>query len=387
MKIALLTWEYPPRIIGGISRHCYGLAKALAKKGIEVHVFTPEFPGAPYEEADGQLHVHRVRVELGHPSFIVWTFLMNHFIEKRLGMEGLSSFDILHIHDWLTAPAGIAAKHLGKKVLVATIHSTEKRRSFGLTTPDSFLIDGIEWWATYEAKMVIVASHWMKREVVEHFKLPEEKVRVIPNGINPEDFKLQVDPGKVKMSIGLSPFDRIVLFIGRLTSQKGAEFLIRAFPKILSEEPAARLVIVGDGPLLDRLKALAHEVGIAHLSRFLGHIDNVVLKPILKSADVLVVPSIYEPFGIVALEGMASGVPVVASSVDGLREVVEHEVTGIHVYPGDPNSIAWGVLKVLKDEQLAKRIVDEARRRVEQRYSWDMVAEETRKVYEDALAH
>lgn len=381
----MFTWEYPPRIIGGIARHCYGLARALNRRGIEVHIFTPEFPNTPYEESNENLFIHRVKIELGHPNFIIWVLLMNHFLEKRLGLEGINRFDVIHSHDWLTTIAGINVKHLGKKPFVLTIHSTESKRSSGLSTSDSILIDGIEWWGTYEARRIITVSNSMKKELIDHFKLPPNKVEVIPNGVNPDDFKVKVDKGKVKMSLGFSPFDRIVLFIGRLTEQKGAYFLIKAFPEIYKRHKEARLVIVGDGPQMGYLKGLVYDMGIGHLVRFLGHVDDSYLRTILASSDALVIPSIYEPFGIVALEGMAAGVPVVASHVNGLGEVVKHEVNGITVFPADPSSIAWGVNRVLEDEELVKRIIREGRKTVIERYSWDIVAEKTQKVYEDVV--
>jgi glycosyltransferase involved in cell wall biosynthesis len=385
LNIAMLTWEYPPRIVGGIARHCYGLANALAKRGFNVHVYTVEFPGAPYEEFTENLHVHRVRMELGHPNFVTWVFLMNHFIEKRLAMDGVGRFDIIHVHDWLTSFAGIAAKHFGRKPLVVTMHSTESKRSSGLNTSDAALVDGIEWWATYEARSIIAVSESMKREIIDHFRLPPEKVYAIPNGVDPNGFSMNIDRGKVKMMLGLSPFDRLVLFIGRLTEQKGIPFLIKAFPKILEVNTNARLVIVGEGPMLESLKGLVEATGISSFTRFLGHVDDGLLRAVLRSADVLVVPSIYEPFGIVALEGMAAGVPVVASDVDGLGEIIRHEVNGIKAYPADPTSIAWGVNRILNDESLARRLVEGGKKLIKERYTWDVIAQRTQKVYEDAL--
>ncbi|MEM2112190.1 MAG: glycosyltransferase family 4 protein, partial [Candidatus Bathyarchaeia archaeon] len=169
MKICMITWEFPPRIVGGIARHCAGLSRALAKEGHEVHVFTLDFPGTPmFEDVEG-VKVHRVRTELGHPNFLTWTFLFNHFIEKQVAMLSHHvDFDIIHIHDWLTAQVGISTKHFLDKPLVSTVHSTEVGRAQELHNPDSYTIDGMEWWMTYESKRIIVCSDSMKWEIHNH---------------------------------------------------------------------------------------------------------------------------------------------------------------------------------------------------------------------------
>ncbi len=381
MNICIVTWEYSPRIVGGIARHCEGLAKALVKMGHSIDVITLDFPGASqYEEVEG-VKIHRTSIELGHPSFIAWVFIFNHFMEKKIAMLSKDvKFDVIHIHDWLVALAGIAAKHYLKIPLVLTLHSTEVGRALGLNNPDSYLIDGIEWWATYESKRVIVTSNSMKREVEEHFHLPQSKIDVIPNAIDTSKYHVEVDREAVKRRYGIAPDSRIVLFIGRLVPQKGVEYLIKATPKIVSNHPNAYIVIVGDGWLKEHLLSLA--LSIKHKISFLGFLSDSELIELILSSDVLVVPSIYEPFGIVALEGMAAGVPVVASNVGGLAEIIEHDRTGVLVYTGDANSIAWGVNRILSDSNYARWLVENAKRKVQEIYSWDAVASRTVEVYE-----
>lgn len=379
----MVTWEYPPRIVGGIARHCEGLAKALVKMGHSIYVITLDFPGAPqYEEVEG-VKIYRTSVELGHPSFIAWVFIFNHFMEKRIAMLSRDvKFDMIHIHDWLVALSGIAAKHYLKTPLVLTLHSTEVGRAFSLNNPDSYLIDGIEWWATYESKRVIVTSNSMKREVEEHFHLPQSKIDVIPNAIDASKYDVKVDRGAVKRRYGIAPDDRVVLFVGRLVPQKGVEYLIKATSKIVSNHPNTRIVIVGDGWLKEHLWSLTLLNEYNHKISFLGFLSDSELIELTLSSDVLVVPSTYEPFGIVALEGMAAGVPVVASNVGGLAEIIEHDRTGVLVYAGDPNSIAWGVNKILSDSNYARWLVENAKKKIREMYSWDAVARRTVEAYE-----
>jgi len=380
----MLTWEFPPRIVGGIARHCLGLSKALAKNNHEVHVVTLEFPGAPaFEDIEG-VKVHRVRIELGHPNFITWTFIFNHFMEKLVAVLNRNfEFNVIHIHDWLTAPVGIASKHYLNKPLVSTVHSTEVGRAQGLHSPDSFLIDGLEWWMTYEAEKIISCSGSMKWELEHHFHLPSEKIIVIPNAIETSKYERRIDREAVKRRYGIAPYEKIVLFIGRLVPQKGVEYLVKAIPLILQQHRDVKFVIAGDGWSKNYLEDMARSAGFADKVRFLGFISDSELTELTMSSDVLVVPSVYEPFGIVALEGMAAGVPVVAASVGGLSEIIEHDRTGVLVYPKNLESLAWGVNRVLSDPGYSNWLVQNAKRKVQEVYSWEAVARRTIEVYEN----
>lgn len=383
MKICQLTWEFPPRIVGGVARHCYGLAKALAHSGHEVHVITLDFPGTlSYEEVDG-VKVYRTATELGHPNFVTWALLFNHFMEKRVAdVSQRVEFDLVHVHDWLTSPVGVSFKHYMKKPMVVTVHSTEYGRS-GLHNPESYAIDGIEWWATYEASKVIVTSGSMKKEICEHFRLPPEKVEVIPNGIDLTKYGVSVDRWSVRSRYGVQPNEKLVLCVGRLVPQKGVEHLIRAVPNINRRYPEAKFIIVGDGWLRDHLEGLAQSTGYRWKIMFTGFIPDQEVVALMSSADVLVVPSVYEPFGIVALEGMAAGVPVVVSQVGGLAEVIDHDRTGVFVYPGKPESIAWGVDHVLSNLDHARWLAQNAQEMIQKTYSWESIAMKTVRVYEE----
>ena len=385
MRVAMVTWEFPPRIVGGIARHCEGLAKALAHQGHEVHVFTLDFPGAPdYEELEG-VRVYRTRSEVGHPNFITWVLLFNHFIEKRMATASQQvKFDVLHVHDWLTAPAAIAFKHFAKKPLVFTAHSTEHGRS-GLHTPDSFTIDGLEWWSTYEADKIVVASGSMKGEVCSHFHVSDNKVEIIPNGIDSSRYEEPVDKGTIRARYGVQLHQKLILCIGRLVPQKGIEYLINAVPLVASRRTEARFIIAGDGWYRDHLELVANNTGQRWRIAFTGFISDRDAIALTKSADVLVVPSVYEPFGIVALEGMAAGVPVVASQVGGLTDVIEHDHTGVLTYPRNPESIAWGIDHILSNPDHADWLVKNAREVLQKAYSWEAIAKRTGKIYQEVV--
>ncbi|HLI46658.1 MAG TPA: glycosyltransferase family 4 protein [Geobacterales bacterium] len=380
MKILHLTWEYPPRIVGGLARHVYYLSKELSKLGNEVLVITLEFPNVVIEEYKDNLHIYRVKVELASYDFLTWCYAFNHFFEKKIGMVA-KEVDLIHAHDWLVAISAISAKYLLGKPLVSTIHSLEIGRVGSLSNPLSVVIDNIEWWLTYESKNVITTSEFMKRQLIEHFKLPGEKITVISNGIEFREFDYMINKAEIRAMHGLPIENKLVGFIGRITEQKGVRYFIEAVPKILNKYGNVNFVVVGDGWQIDEMKELAKKLGIDWAVKFMGYLPDESLKNILKALDVLVIPSVYEPFGIIALEGMSAGVPLVASSVGGLDEILENEVDGLKVPPRNPDAIADAVFKLLIDESLRNRLVENARRKAI-KFSWEEIAKRTMDVYE-----
>lgn len=269
--------------------------------------------------------------------------------------------------------------------MIITVHSTEVGRAQGLHNSDSLAIDGVEWWSIYEASRVIVTSGSMKSELQNHFHLPQEKIRVIPNAIDLKNYPMSIDKEWVRRRYGVYPNEKLVLCVGRLVPQKGTEYLIRAVPSIVGRHPEAKFIIVGEGWLRGRLEDIARSTGYQWKINFTGFIPDSELTALMMSADVLVVPSIYEPFGIVALEGMAAGVPVVASQIGGLAEVIEHDRTGIFVYSRNPESITWGVDRVLSNPDHAKWLTNNARETLQKAYSWEAIAMKTVNVYEEVV--
>jgi glycosyltransferase involved in cell wall biosynthesis len=223
----------------------------------------------------------------------------------------------------------------------------------------------------------------MKSEICDHFKLPWEKVDIIPNAIDPSKYRGSVDRGAVRARYGVRSHEKLVLAVGRLVPQKGIEYLIQAVPSVAWRFPEAKFIIVGEGWYRDHLQYQAGTTGQARRIKFTGFIPDHELIALTKSADVLVVPSIYEPFGIVALEGMAAGAPVVASQVGGLAEIIEHDKTGVLVYPGNPDSIAWGINHVLSNPDHARWIAQNAKRTVPKAFSWKAIAKKTVKLYSE----
>jgi glycosyltransferase involved in cell wall biosynthesis len=384
----MLTWEFPPRIIGGISPHVYYLSKSLTKNAVKVYVVTCDFPGAPPHETLDGVEVYRVdSYKNPSPDFASWVYLMNMNMQKEAAsiVRELGGVDIFHAHDWLVANAGIGLKHVFRRPLLATIHSTEYGRRNGIHSDYERMIHETEAWLTYEAWRVICCSNYMVSHVKWVFGLPEDKLVMIPNGVDAKEYEKSEDTdlNQFRQKFAL-PEERIVLFVGRLVYEKGIHILINAVPKVL-EKVNVKFVVVGNGYMQQSLSEHIKNMGFAHKVMFTGFVDDKTLRNLQRCADVSVVPSLFEPFGIVALEAMAAKSPVVVSDTGGLSEIVEHEVTGIKVYPNNPDSLAWGITRVLLDENFANRLRENAYQKVVEKFNWDKISQQTKRVYENIL--
>ena len=387
MKILMLTWEYPPRVVGGISRVVYDLSHRLIKDGHEVTVVTYRDGEVPYYEDDKGVKVYRVDNYMIQPNnFIDWILQLNfNLIAKAteiINKEG--AFDVIHAHDWLVASAAKTLKNAYGIPIVATIHATEAGRNSGIHDDTQRYINDTEWMLTYEASEVIVNSNYMKNELQRLFGLPYEKINVIPNGINLNNYVGVERDYDFRRKYAMDN-EKIILYVGRLVYEKGIQHLIAAMPKILSNYHDAKLIIAGRGGMIEELKAEAASLGLNDKVYFTGYLDSKQVPKMYKCADVAVFPSTYEPFGIVALEAMLAGVPTVVSDVGGLDEIVEHGVDGMKSYAGNPNSIADSVTALLYDHQLAANVSKKARQKVKEQFNWEKIAQDTHFTYEKAI--
>ena len=388
MKILMLTWEYPPRIVGGIARVVHDLSKRLIKDGHEVTVVTyRDNANVPEYENDKGVNVYRVDNYMIHPNnFIDWIMQLNfNMIAKAteiINKEG--GFDVIHAHDWLVTYAAKSLKNAYDIPIVATIHATEAGRNSGIHDDTQRYINDTEWLLTYEATEVIVNSNYMKNELQRLFGLPYDKINVIPNGINLNNFVGIERDYDFRRQYAMDN-EKIILYVGRLVYEKGIQHLIAAMPKILSNYNDAKLIIVGKGGMLDELKAETSNLGLDSKVYFTGYMDSKKIQKMYKCADVAVFPSTYEPFGIVALEAMLAGVPTVVSDIGGLDEIVLHGVDGMKSYAGNANSIADSVTTLLYDHQLATNVSKKAKQKVKEQFNWEKIAQDTHFTYEKAI--
>ncbi|MGF3521744.1 MAG: glycosyltransferase family 4 protein [Candidatus Bathyarchaeia archaeon] len=389
LNVMMLSWEFPPRVIGGISPHMYFLSKSLAKNGVKVHVVTCDFPGAPAHEVIDGVEVHRIdSYKNPSPDFATWVYLMNLNMQKEAAAIVArlpEKIDVFHAHDWLVATASIGLKHVFRKPLLATMHSTEVGRRDGLHTNTERMIHETEGWLTYEAWRVICCSDYMVQHVKWAFGLPMDKLVMVPNGVNPHVYDVleNQDLSAFRSKYAL-PEEKIVLYVGRLVYEKGIHVLINAVPKVL-EKVNAKFVIVGTGYMKEQLSNIVKSMGLEHKVLFTGFEEEANVLKLQKIADVSVVPSLFEPFGIVALEAMAAKSPVVVSDTGGLSEIVDHEYTGMKAYSNNTESLAWAITKVLLDENLRRRIRENAYKKILEKYDWDKIAQQTRQTYEGVI--
>lgn len=388
MRVLLLSWEYPPQSVGGLARHVEDLAISLAADRHNVHVITIGRSGENPERRENGVYVHRVEAYPVHaPDFITWVLqLNNRFLEEAIVIiQKYGPFQIIHAHDWLVAFSGRALKHAYRMPLIATIHATEAGRNRGLYNDMQRYINSVEWWLTYEAWRVIICSQHMFREVQGLFQLPADKITIIPNGVYSKKFRVgAVDP-ELRQRYA-APHEKIIFFVGRLVVEKGVQVLLEAMPRILSACPEAKLVIAGKGPMEGQLKSRARELGLGQKVCFAGYIDDRTRNQLYRSASVAVFPSLYEPFGIVALEAMAAGTPVVASDTGGLTEIITHGVDGMRAFPGNPGSLADNILAVLRDNNLAENLRANGHRLVLDVYDWKNIARRTADVYQEVYS-
>jgi glycogen synthase len=390
-RVLILSWEYPPVIEGGLARHVRKLAEALVRQGVTVDVLTRGLGSEEQPQAHTRdcaaVNVHRVR-EPSWPreldQFVAWVEQMNR--DMLAAGEALAqehSYDLVHGHDWLVAQAAAELADTLQVPYVTTIHATEHGRHQGWVQnqPQSH-IHAVERWMARRAERVIVCSYYMRGHVADVFDIDERRVAVIPNGVDPSELQPSGDLEALRREFA-APHEKLVLLVGRLVYEKGFQLALDALPSVIERVPGVRFLVAGSGTHEHELKAQAARLGLSEHGTFLGWIGDDVLHSLYRIADLCVVPSIYEPFGLVALEAMASGCPCIVADTGGLREVVPvGERVGLRFNGGDPEHLGVMIERLLVDEPLRDRLVTEASEHV-LRFDWEDVAQRTRGIYDE----
>lgn len=394
MRVLMLGWEFPPFSSGGLGTHCYNITKALSSRGANV---TFLMPGCSDEiDSDfvrviraGKSRIVKVGVAM-RPYLPSLPITVSQRDDKSKGsrLYGMGFFedvkrytevaaeasrdidcDVIHCHDWMTFSAGIRIKQDKGKPLVVTVHSTEFDRT-GSLCPNPFISD-IEWQGMYHADRVIAVSRYMKEQIVKNYSVPEDKIEVIHNSIEPGEYSDR------KLEFGLE--QKVVLFLGRLTLQKGPDYFLRAAKRVMEKEKGVRFVVVGTGDMLPQLIDESINLGISNNVTFTGFRESI--EEYYRMADLYVMPSVSEPFGITALEAMASGTPVILSEQSGVKEVVSHRMC---VDFWDVDRLASKMIGALKYDCVRNEMRENGKREVN-RMSWLDPAQETMKVYSKTL--
>ncbi|HEV7206880.1 MAG TPA: glycosyltransferase family 4 protein [Jatrophihabitans sp.] len=389
MRVLMLSWEYPPLVVGGLGRHVEALARALAAAGHDVRVVCRGESAGVVEEVRDGVRVVRAAVDpidIGFTieSLLAWSQAGEHAL-VRAALPLLPGWrpDVVHAHDWLVAQAGITLSEVAGAPLVATLHATEAGRHQGwLPEPLNRAIHSVERWLASRADAVITCSQTMRAEVAS-LGLAPSSVAVVPNGIEPARWRPTARERREARTrfAGEGP---VLAFAGRLVHEKGVQTLLHAVRPLRETCPQLRLAIAGTGGHEAELRAIARRQRIARAVDWLGFVPETELPAVLAAADVVVVPSFYEPFGIVALEAAAVATPLVVAETGGLRDLVDAGLVAGSFPAGDVDALATAVGKVLADPATAERDAARSARTVRRRFGWTAVATRTVEVYEGA---
>ena len=379
----MLSWEYPPVVIGGLGRHVHHLATALAAAGHQVMVLSrrPFDTDPSTHPTTDDLHEGvRVVAAAQDPhefdfgaDMMPWALAMGHSM-LRSGLGAGFVPDVVHAHDWLVAHPAIALAEFFDVPLVSTLHATEAGRHSGwINGSISRQVHALESWLARESDSLITCSASMRDEITILFGPLRTDVHVIRNGIEvarwPFAARIQ-HAGPARL-----------LYVGRLEYEKGIHDLIAALPRIRRIHPGTTLTVAGEGTQLDWLIEEARKHRVLKATTFHGHLNHDELLAALHHTDAVVLPSHYEPFGIAALEAAAAGAPLVTSDVGGLGELVINEQTGMSFAPRHIAGLATAVRQVLDDPDQAQRRAIAARERLTSDFDWGTVAEESAQVY------
>ena len=430
MRILMLTWEYPPFIVGGLGMACYGLFKALAELGITIKMILPtkeqifyeitspqeaDFPTAktenglkldpapltflpfiyeipkesvyssikdiipllPVEIPKDTISTYEIPEEVVERINYLLAQVNNLIAKVRIYTQNVLkiapkiNFDIIHAHDWLTYPAGIFLKKLLHKPLIAHIHATEFDRALGFGHP---IIHEIEYLGLTYADKVIAVSHYTKGIIMEHYSVPQEKIEVIHNAFTAK----RMYPEKKKKF--KAP---VVLFLGRLTPQKGPRIFLEIAKRVLERNPKVRFVIAGAGEMERELMLEASALGIGTYIMFTGFLTREEVEEALSLADIVVMPSVSEPFGIVALEALYFGSALIISKQSGASEIIEN---AFKVDFWDIDKMVHLILDLLSHPDKLKEI--QLRSKEEAKgFTWMVPAQKVKKIYENLLVH
>ena len=412
MKVLTLGWEFPPFFAGGVGIVCYELTKALAKRGTEVVYvmpFGPEEVKAEYVKLVVASRLKRYsNIKLKFLNTLLHAYITSQSYDDRLkqlaniiadekdqtkalygsnlfeeihkfalrvrALAMIEDFDIIHAHDWTTFPAAVGAKHVSGKPLVVHVHITQFDMVGGDGKINQMCYD-VERYGMHEADMIIAVSELIRQRCIHQYGVPEHKIRVLHNAASTMEGPVYEGPIRIKEK------DKIVLFAGRVTLQKGPDYFVRAARMVLDKDPNVKFVLAGSGDMLSRMIEMSAAMGMADKFIFPGFYTREQAARLFDMADVFVMPSVSEPFGLVPLEAMQKGTPVIISRQSGVSEILRN---ALKVDFWDVQDIANKILAVLQYQELSHHLVQHGTMEV-QALTWDKYAEKLERIYEELM--
>lgn len=380
LRIGMFSWEsYHAVKVGGIAPHVTELSEALVRRGHDVHVFTRAGWMQDYDNYEG---VHYQRCHHDESGSIVNQMdkMCDAMYERFLSVSrDVGKFDILHCHDWHAVNVLNRIRHDFGIPYLITYHSTEWGRN-GNTHGDWWEFGEIshrEWNGGYESAKVISTSMILKNEICSLYQIPHEKISIIPNGIVPGKYRMDVDAGKVKEKYGIHPLAPVVLFVGRMAHQKGPDMLVGAIPHVVNKRWDVQFIFAGEGEMRPHCEYLSDMFNVRSNCHFLGYVLDDDLRELVNAADIICMPSRNEPFGIVALEAWDAGKPVIGTDA---VDLIDNFRTGIKASKTS-ESLAWCINDVIDKPDALKWMGEQGREDITNVYNWDIVSEETERVY------
>lgn len=399
MKVLMFGWEFPPFSSGGLGTACKGLTKGMSDKDIDILFVVPKgensrsrrFTIIPTEQFRGTFAVREVNTIL-RPYMTEESYSMHHRqnvsnsiygsnlhhevwrysdIASRIARK--NNFDVIHAHDWMTYQAGINAKNVSKKPLIVHVHATEFDRTGG-NGLNQYVYD-IERKGFHESDRIIAVSEFTKNKIVQHYGISPDKISVVHNAV---EFTCPIDGPKSK----LSENDKIVLFLGRITLQKGPDYFVETAKKVLEKEPNVKFIVAGSGDMEGKMIEKVAESGIGKSVLFTGFLTGEDIDRAYRLADVYVMPSVSEPFGITPLEAMRNGTPVIISKQSGVSEVINHCFKSDF---WDTHKMADQILGIIRYKPLAKEMSENGLKEVK-KFDWKVPASKCVDIYADVIS-
>lgn len=378
----MLTWEYPPSSTGGTAAHVDGLSQAMSRMGHDVVVITRRLPGTPAESGVGSVRVLRADIDLPwlEDNRLAQAASANHaFVAISSGLAAWSP-DVVHAHDWSVAWAANVLTEIHGAQLVTTFHGTERGRHGGHLPPgDASDINTVEWWQAFRSRRLTASTKLLAREIVEGFELDPNRVVRVPAGIDPTWWQT-IGPDELGDERG-----KRVFAWGRVQYEKGFQVLARAIATLRVRSPGVECTIAGRGSYLPELQSQIDIAGVGDIIELPGFLNDNQLRAAVHASGCVVIPSLYEPFGVVALEALAGGAPLVVANTGGLAELVAGTGAALLFEPGNADDMAMCIERVLNERELADEMVAAGKSLLVASYSWDAIAARTLDVFHSAL--
>lgn len=404
-KILMFGWEFPPHNSGGLGVACLGLTKAMVREGAEIIFVLPSFVDVSTDYMKVVLAKDRIASKVHFRKFpsLLYPYItedayaqFHEFVNSQAYGNNLQeevlryasyaksiaqgeSFDVIHAHDWLTYLAGIEAKRATDKPLIVHVHSTEYDRTGG-TGFNQFVYD-IERFGMEKADKIIAISRYTKNIIIEHYGIDSSKIVIVHNGIEGSEGHAEVSSESTLRKLK-DAGNSIVLFIGRLTIQKGPDYFLAMAKKVLEYMPETIFVIAGSGDMERRLMMQAAQLGISRNVFFLGFLRGSKKEEVYHMADLFIMPSVSEPFGLTALESMVRGTPIIVSKQSGVSEIIEH---ALKVDFWDTEEMADKTIAVLQHKSLKEQL-SHAGKKEASGHDWVKAAKKSLALFRE-LAH